>query len=94
MRLIDADAFAEMMKQFSENDTFKEDCRKAYKSVYLMLTVDKQKYSPTAYDVDKVVEQLEEERDKCEHGGEDDYLDGKYDGIDKTIDIIRAGGKE
>jgi len=59
-RLIDADKFAEIMKKFSESDTFKEDCRKAYESVYLMLTVDKEKYSPTAYDVDKVVEEINE----------------------------------
>lgn len=51
MRLIDADKFAELMKRFSENSSFKKDCKKAYNSVYLMLTVDKEKYSPTTYDI-------------------------------------------
>ena len=63
-RLIDADKFAELMKRFSESDSFKEDCQKTYNSVYLMLTVDKEKYSPTAYDVDAVLEVLEEAKDE------------------------------
>lgn len=31
---------------------------------------------------------LKKQQEKYEHGGEDDYLDGKYDAVDKDIEII------
>lgn len=48
--------------------------------------IDKQ---PTAYDVDKVVEQLEELRKECEDPLQD--YDPNYF-IDKTIEITKGGG--
>lgn len=45
---------------------------------------------PTAYDVDKVVEQLEELRKECEDPLQD--YDPNYF-IDKAIEIVKAGEK-
>ena len=44
---------------------------------------------PTAYDVDKVVEQLEELRKECEDQLQD--YDQNYF-IDKAIEIVKGGG--
>ena len=46
---------------------------------------------PTAYDVDKVVEQLEELRKECEDPLQD--YDPNYF-IDKAIEIVKGGGVE
>ena len=46
---------------------------------------------PTAYDVDKVVEQLEELRKECEDPLQD--YDPNYF-IDKAIEIVKRGGSE
>ena len=47
---------------------------------------------PTAYDVDKVVEQLEAEDSKIEIQYENNYEKGLLDGIGKAIEIVKAGG--
>lgn len=48
---------------------------------------------PTAYDVDKVVEQLEDAKTNFEHMGT--LQSAYYDiGLDKAIAIVRNGGKE
>jgi hypothetical protein len=47
---------------------------------------------PTAYDVDKVVEQLEAEDSKIEIQYENNYEKGLLDGIEKAIEIVKAGG--
>ena len=45
---------------------------------------------PTAYDVDKVVERLEEEiSDSSQYGCEMEYRAGLY----KAIEIVKSGGK-
>ena len=57
---------------------------------------------PTAYDVDKVVEQLREQQEKLEtdiFARESDnwygqYCNGIHEGIDKAIEIVKAGGVE
>ena len=46
---------------------------------------------PTAYDVDKVVEQLEELRKECEDPLQD--YDPNYF-IDKAIEIVKGGGAD
>lgn len=98
MRLIDADDFIERM----ECDTdlcaeMEQDGLKALKK-YLDL-------QPTAYDVDKVVERLKEERE-FSYADFDRYVeevspcfDSEYDdffhrGIERAITIIKAGGKD
>ena len=46
---------------------------------------------PTAYDVDKVIKELEEAKhDVCLY---DDDLENYQNGIDKAIEIVKAGGK-
>ena len=96
MRLIDADKidFNEVFVGASE---FAQDTRNA-----AQMLIDKQ---PTAYDVDKIVEQLEEERELA-YADFDRYveevspcLDSEYDdlfhrGIERAITIIKAGGKD
>ena len=47
---------------------------------------------PTAYDVDKVVKQLETEDSKIEIQYENNYEKGLLDGIGKAIEIVKAGG--
>ena len=85
MRLIDADA---LIKRFEglrdENETHSI----SYNALYEVLV-----QQPTAYDVDAVVKELEEESDFF--GGEPmGSLQKAYycKGIDKAIDIVKAGG--
>lgn len=45
--------------------------------------------APTAYDVDKVVEQL---KDKIEITWSHDYFGGKKDAFNEAIEIVKGGG--
>ena len=47
---------------------------------------------PTAYDIDKVVEELEEKSDDIPIQYEDNYEKGFDDGIGYAIDIVKRGG--
>lgn len=47
---------------------------------------------PTAYDPDKVVEQLKTEDSKIEIQYENNYEKGLLDGIGKAIEIAKGGG--
>lgn len=57
---------------------------------------------PTAYDVDKVVKQLEEERDYsyvtfgeyAEEYGVDEEGDWHFEGLKRAIEIVKGGGVE
>lgn len=49
---------------------------------------------PTAYDVEKVVAELESEYDNIPFQYENNYEDGFSDGLLKAIDIVRKGGVE
>lgn len=94
MRPIDADKidFNEIFVGASE---FAQDTRNA-----AQMLIDKQ---PTAYDVDKIVKQLEEERELA-YADFDKYveevdscLDSEYDdffhkGIERAIKVLKAGG--
>lgn len=96
MRPIDADKidFNEVFVGASE---FAQDTRNA-----AQMLIDKQ---PTVYDVDKVVKQLEEERELA-YADFDRYveevspcLDSEYDdffhrGIERAIKVLKAGGKK
>lgn len=79
-RLIDANRFANKLKAMSESSSIKEDCRKAYHAVYLMLTLESEKYCPTAFNIDKVAEELItlHEEGYCQNEDEDDCV------LDKT----------
>lgn len=44
--------------------------------------------------IEKLIGRLEEQREKYEHGGDDYYLDGKYDAVGKDIEIINELAEE
>lgn len=88
MRLIDANELINHIKSWGMGEGVGDSQRSFINSV------NKQ---PTAYDVDKVLEQLQrlsdEEEDKisvCEKGCEL-YHDGFSDGVDEAIEIVKGG---
>ena len=82
MRLIDADALKKDLKSVTlSNGTLVN----TNAVLYLL-----EEY-PTAYDPDKIVEQLEELRKECEDPLQD--YDPNYF-IDKAIEIVKGGGVE
>lgn len=85
MGLIDADALKEYCMRASKSD---DDFRRVSLAT-LASVIDAQ---PTAYDVDKVVEQLETEDSKIEIQYENNYEKGLLDGIGKAIEIVKGGG--
>lgn len=94
MRLIDADAFKEYIKNGFRDATnlFKsEECRDVARQITeaFCRDIDEQ---PTAYDIDKVVEQLKERSKEFNsglrlHGKPEDML------TDEAIEIVKAGNK-
>lgn len=79
MRLIDADEI-DFGKVFIGDSDFAKDTREAAQNL-----IDNQ---PTAYDVNKVVEQLEDESEiYCREYGKEDEL---Y--LKDAIDIVKEGG--
>lgn len=89
MRLIDADK----IKQSVTNELLKAELNSPvyYTLECVIADIDNQ---PTAYDVDKVVERLEEERNQMYRA--DGSLMGARTNIsiDKAIEIIKSGGIE
>lgn len=85
MGLIDADALKEYCMNASKSD---DDFRRVSLAT-LASVIDAQ---PTAYDLDKVVEQLETEDSKIEIQYENNYEKGLLDGIGKAIEIVKGGG--
>lgn len=89
MGLIDADA----LKKDLESVTLSNGTLLNTNTVLLLLD----KY-PTAYDVDKVVEQLEDESEKCSicelpTCKEDESHCCYCNGLNKAIEIVKAGGE-
>lgn len=78
MRLIDADALKEYCMRASKSD---DDFRRVSLAT-LASVIDAQ---PTAYDVDKVVEQLEEFREEMEQ-----FKCGGM--LSDMIEVVKAGG--
>lgn len=85
MKLIGADALKEYCMNASKSD---DDFRRVSLAT-LASVIDAQ---PTAYDVDKVLEQLETEDSKIEIQYENNYEKGLLDGIEKAIEIVKGGG--
>lgn len=88
MRLIDADKI-DFWKVFIGVSDFAKDTREAAQEL-----IDKQ---PTAYDVDKVVEQLEAESKRWEESGkkyENKRELGVAEGFRRAIEIVKSGGIE
>ena len=95
MRLIDADVFKSQIAGMAISNNYP-----ANKANALCELIDAQ---PTAYDPDKVVEQLKEEKE-FSYADFDEYvnevcpcLDAEYDdlfhrGLERAIDIVKAGG--
>lgn len=89
-RLIDADALIEEAKELHVDD--------------FMLVLGMVNKQPTAYDVEKVMDQLEEERgisyadfDEYAYRYELDLTDNDdwfYKGLARAIDIVKRGGVE
>ena len=88
MRLIDADILIEKLKSYAECDWNKSLCTMLPNVVDDCIEfVEKQ---TTAYDIDKVVEELEER--KHEICLSDDDLEYYQNGIDEAIEIVKQGG--
>lgn len=96
MRLIDADALMDYIKTGNIGNGI----RNEQKDI-----IDAINEQPTAYDADKVVEQLEDEKEFSYADFDryveevNPYLDSEYDdffnkGIERAIEVVKAGGKE
>lgn len=98
MRLIDADEFANTLKKISDANWFKKEQKEAFETIVgLLIGVDKEKYSPTAYAEDKVVEELKDLGSKyCINVGCKDECQDCSHGIlmQKAIEIVKNGLKE
>lgn len=86
MRLIDADKMDEELfyKEMSGKDTLIT-CETAFNMI---------KEQPTAYDVENVVEQLQNMSNGIPLQYEYNYEQGVSDGLDKAIEIVKQGGIE
>jgi hypothetical protein len=83
MRLIDADKYKHGLNCAVSCTLHDERSQQVLKAMLMALDVQ-----PTAYDPDKVVEQLEELRKECEDPLQD--YDPNYF-IDKAIEIVKGG---
>lgn len=95
-RLIDADKLLDDMKNELEKAVNDENMDKADCMVIMTSAIALKDFvnrQPTAYDVDKVVEQLEEEKMWYEtHGVNMDMKKGIIGATCKAIKIVKAGG--
>ena len=97
MRLIDADKLLDLIKDQKEKETgaYTKGINKGLNIVKSIICDEAQ--TPTAYDVDAVVEQLESESDRWQDSG-DAYNDEKEKGVAigfrKAIEIVKGGGVE
>lgn len=82
-RLIDADEFAESLIYCDGLG------RRSLEAILKTL-----KEQPTAYDIEKVVADLEEKSDDIPIQYEDNYEKGFDDGVCYAIDLVRKGGVE
>lgn len=97
MRLIDADVFKSQIAGMTITNNYP-----ANKANALCELIDAQ---PTAYDTDKVVEQLEDEKEFAYANFDEyvnevcPYLDAEYDdlfngGLERAIEIVKGGGAD
>ena len=100
MRLIDADA---LLEQYNLKDATKygnkdaEQQAHSYSTMMLYEIADMIDGAPTAYDTDKVVEELEENASRYTKKyatpyGNNGYRDTKAISIHKAIEIVKRGG--
>ena len=99
-RLIDADA---LLEQYNIKDATKygnkdaEQQEHSYGTMMLYEIADMIESAPTAYDIDKVVEELEENASRYTKKyatpyGNNGYRDTKAISIHKAIEIVKRGG--
>lgn len=101
MRLIDADLLMRKCEKWLKPKAPDEDemVSLADIAVSMLMEIEEQ---PTAYDVDKVVEQLEEERDYsyanfekyAEEYGVDKEGNWHFEGLKRAIEIVKGGGTD
>ena len=100
MRLVDADA---LLEQYNLKDATKygnkdaEQQEHSYSTMMLYEIADMIEDAPTAYDIDKVVEELEENASRYTKKyatpyGNNGYRDTKAISIHKAIEIVKRGG--
>lgn len=91
MRLIDADKLLELMKDQKEREigAYAEGINAGLNIVKSIINDETQ--TPTAYDVDKVLKQLEDE--KSHMSLLDDELEIYKSAINDAIEIVKAGVK-
>lgn len=104
MRLIDADALVKRLEKSHEYHA-----KTSREEVLLFRDIRIINEQPTAYDLDKVVEQLgklkkaEQDRpDDCDEDGcgdgeqiyDDGRSQGRYEAFSKAIEIVKGGGVE
>ena len=84
MRLIDAD---ELVRDLMEEIPLAENVH-IFKEII--------EGQPTAYDIDKVMEELEEEREEILNSNdyESEIINYCLDSFDNAIEIVKRGGKE
>lgn len=93
-RLIDADKLLEETRRdrdYAEKNGFMDMYHER------QALIDRIEAQPTAYDVDKVVEQLEDRKSLMLETlkiSEADIDRGRIYGMDKAIEIVKAGGAE
>ena len=81
MRLIDADALKDTLLKYNYTTAHNQ----------IFRYIDEQ---PTAYDVDKVVEELEKLADASNDHMYESYFDGKEDGIREAIAIVKQEAEQ
>lgn len=95
MRLIDADKLKDAINSSLNTG------RETFPAEVMYEAIDEQ---PTAYDVDKVVEQLEDEKEfsfadferyaeEVNHCLDSEYDDFFHKGIERAIEVVKAGVK-
>ena len=84
-RLIDADNFEKFIKEKYKDGESTDDIKDQ-----MLFDLS---YQPTAFDTEKVIEQLEEKQYAYLHDN-GDYEEGKYYAFEEAIDIVKKGGVE
>ena len=102
MRLIDADVLIEAIKNMSQRYCDCKDCDGRGQIIRVSEVIDIAKYEvPTAYDIDKVVDELEKElsladkeKERCtgENNLQFDSAKGYASGISTAIEIVKQVG--
>lgn len=87
MRLIDADALVKQLEKSHEYHA-----KTSREEVLLFRDIRIINEQPTAYDLDKVVEQLENRKGLWKNMTYDRYYEGRVKGIEEAIEIVKGGG--